>query len=63
MWPGRDAIARKGSAGAYPSTPATVAVGRGLELALRGGHRISVGRGFDAAVPMNLVRVLESGPC
>ena len=45
------------------SGPANVAGGSGLELVLRGGRRISIGRGFDAAVLVELVRVLESGPC
>ena len=49
--------------GIGPSVPAPPAGGSGLELVLRGGRRISVGHGFDAAVLVELVRVLESGPC
>ena len=49
--------------GIRPTAPVTVAGGSGLELVLHGGRRILVGRGFDAAVLVELVRVLESGPC
>jgi len=45
------------------SVPAVAEGGSGLELVLLGGRRISIGRGFDAAVLVELVRVLESGPC
>ena len=45
------------------SVPAVAEGGGGLELVLRGGRRILVARGFDAAVLVELVRVLESGPC
>ena len=46
-----------------PSVAAVAEVGSGLQLVLCGGRRILVGRGFDAAVLVELVRVLESGPC
>jgi hypothetical protein len=45
------------------SVPAVAEGGSGLKLVLRGGRRIVIGRGFDAAVLVELMRVLESGPC
>ena len=35
----------------------------GVELVLRGGRRIVVQRGFDAALLEDLVRAVESWPC
>lgn len=34
-----------------------------LELIVRGGRRVSVRRGFDAALLEELVRLVESWPC
>ena len=49
--------------GVARSAPVVAEGGSGLELVLRGGRRILIGRGFDAALLVDLVRVLESGPC
>ena len=38
-------------------------VGSGVELVLRGGRRVAVGRDFDAALLEALVRAVESWPC
>jgi hypothetical protein len=34
-----------------------------VELVLRGGRRLAVERGFDAALLEELVRIAESWPC
>ena len=49
--------------GVARSAPVVAEGGSGLELVLRGGRRILIGRGFDAALLVDVVRVLESGPC
>lgn len=38
-------------------------VGSGVELVLRGGRRVAVGRDFDAALLEALVRAVESWSC
>jgi hypothetical protein len=43
--------------------PIPVENGSGLELILTTGHRISIRRGFDAAVLAELLRVLASERC
>jgi transposase-like protein len=36
---------------------------RGIELVLRGGRRVAIDRGFDAALLEAVVRTVESWPC
>ena len=46
-----------------PAPRDDIAAGSGVELVLRGGRRVAVGRDFDAALLEALVRAVESWPC